>query len=230
MIIDDDYLWNKMKEISSATRFKIWLGFYSFGTDKILIDQTTINFICEVTGNTYTTFWDGIKTFNKKGYIQKEGDEYYFLLDVKEDFETWEEKKERLIKETEEKFSKYKDIKCIYGIYQNNVLVYVGKTINAMQRFTQHYLEIEKATEANYNKYYILKYFKDKGYEIDYKILELISNDELSTLDEREKENMRNLTPVLNSLIPSPVNFNKMIRRDIKDLKLEYYKNFIDKK
>ena len=84
----------------------------------------------------------------------------------------------------------------IYCIKIDDVVVYVGKSVNVHSRICAHMYNIENNTKEN--KYNILRYFSNKGHKISFDLI-LTEQDE-ARLKLIEKEIIERDRPILNSV------------------------------
>ena len=98
----------------------------------------------------------------------------------------------------------------IYGIYLEDKLVYIGKSKNMLRRWAQHMEEIEYKG-ATTVKYDVLRQAMKLGYQISFKELILIKEEEKRTdkLDILEGEMIRKHLPPLNQKVPTEENWRK---------------------
>ena len=87
----------------------------------------------------------------------------------------------------------YSNDSGIYGIYIDNVLVYIGKTINFHQRFSEHAANIR---HSNTVWYPLIREFDRRGHNIEARIIEKIP---IRAMKEKELEYINNLQPVFNT-------------------------------
>ena len=83
----------------------------------------------------------------------------------------------------------------IYCIKIDDVVVYIGKSVNVHSRICNHMYNIEKNTQEN--KYNILRYFSKEGHKISFDLI-LTEPDE-AMLEIIEKEIIERDRPILNS-------------------------------
>lgn len=91
---------------------------------------------------------------------------------------------------------------CIYGIYLNDELVYLGKTTNAIQRWEIHKHHIIKSEDdcrkylGDYYKLYVeLRKAYNNGDKITFDIIEEVDKNLLSI---KEREYLNKNKPILN--------------------------------
>ena len=85
----------------------------------------------------------------------------------------------------------------IYSISINEKLVYIGKSKNMLRRVAEHMTQIVKGKESH--KYSILHQARERGYTIQFDVLEYCHEWEL---DMAEGEYIRKYRPPLNYQIP----------------------------
>ena len=99
----------------------------------------------------------------------------------------------------------------IYGIVVDDVVVYVGQSINTYQRCSQHIYNIENAMLNQEKKYLLLLSAKLGGHKVDCITLKHCEEDDLTYY---ENQYIKQLDPCLNKVVPSG-------RRDISKMKIE---------
>lgn len=98
----------------------------------------------------------------------------------------------------------------IYCIKIDNILVYIGKSHNMLERISQHYVGIQKESES---KYRILAEAQRKGHNINFDVLYYATSrtrfDTIEEIGEMEGELIRKYRPALNTQIPKAENWRK---------------------
>ena len=98
----------------------------------------------------------------------------------------------------------------IYCIKLNDLIVYIGKSRNMLERIAQHYVGIKEGSEC---KYRILAEAQRKGYSIDFDVLYYAKNlrywDIVEEIGQKEGEFIRQHHPVLNTQIPKAEDWHK---------------------
>lgn len=220
--IDTEYIALQMKKYS-LTKFSYWLGFYFFceNKDKILINQETIDYICNFTGENYASFWAQMKSFNKSynGQACKEGDNWYFYLNENPSYKPFKTKFQ-LVEEILEKEKYFKNLASISGIYAilvNDKICYVGQSRCIGKRLAQHYIEINNIDKNSEKKYKLLNEIQ-KIYQIKFIILEKCDEDNLNS---QEEFYILKYNPPLNTQIPTSDPNKKFKIRSISNLTVD---------
>ena len=98
----------------------------------------------------------------------------------------------------------------IYAILLDGNIVYIGKSVNMLQRMAQHYVGICKQAEP---KYQILAEAKRNGHQIRFTVLHYAKEQTCAArteeLGQKEGEFIRRFLPALNTQIPKEANWRK---------------------
>lgn len=158
--------------------------------------------ICEVLGWDYKTFWDVIRKMNGDGFFEKKGDEFVF----KPEGTPFTPEKllagECSYKIVEKTIINYFNIdledtcSCIYGLYADGELFYIGRSKDYKHRFVQHWVDTFWKGSANYKseKY---QYMRDHWQSVEIRVLEEAPPDRLKPL---EREWIEKYQPKLNKV------------------------------
>ena len=108
------------------------------------------------------------------------------------------------------------DCAGVYCIKLNGEIVYIGKSLNMLERIAAHYVGIKKGSEL---KYRILSEVQRKGKTVEFDVLYYAKSqkyyDIVNEIGEKEGELIREYLPLLNAQIPKKENWRKW---DIKPL------------
>lgn len=96
----------------------------------------------------------------------------------------------------------------VYSISIDDVLVYVGKSQNMLERIATHIDEIERK-EPRCNKYRVLREAKQRGHKINFDVLYVGSD-----IGVQEGKWIRELHPALNYQIPKEENCRSYTRNE----------------
>lgn len=100
----------------------------------------------------------------------------------------------------------------IYQIYIDDILVYIGKAHNLLERIAEHIAEIKYVDSKSANKYKVLAQAQRMGHKVSFDILYYspftIGNDMLDDIGYREGEYIRKYLPFLNTQIPKQDNYH----------------------
>lgn len=100
----------------------------------------------------------------------------------------------------------------IYQIYIDDILVYIGKAHNLIERISEHIAEIRYVDSKSANKYKVLAQAQRTGHQITFDVLYYspftIGNDMLDDIGYREGEYIRKYLPFLNTQIPKQENYH----------------------
>lgn len=92
------------------------------------------------------------------------------------------------------------DACCIYGIYIDDILVYIGQTKHYVKRLAEHQLAMYYiGTSCNEHKYEILAQAKKEGHKVGMRILQEVSE---ADLNDYEAAYINEYYPPLNTIIP----------------------------
>lgn len=101
----------------------------------------------------------------------------------------------------------------IYQIYIDDILVYIGKAHNLIERISEHMAEIKYVDSKSANKYKVLAQAQRTGHQITFDVLYYspftIGNDMLDDIGYREGEYIRKYLPFLNTQIPKECDYKK---------------------
>lgn len=104
----------------------------------------------------------------------------------------------------------------VYCIKIDEQIVYIGKSLNMMDRIAAHYVGIKRGSEL---KYRILSEVQRKGKTVEFDVLYYAKSqkyyDIVNEIGEKEGELIREYRPLLNAQIPKKENWHKW---DIKPL------------
>lgn len=162
----------------------------------------------------------------KSNYLIKQDDgKYHFYLQEPTPYVNLED----LITETAHKeHPDFERMVCIYGIYVNDICVYVGQTINLLQRYIQHGIEILCPRNSKAKKYQLLEELYKQNYNISIKPIEILYNNLL--LDDKEQYYINLYNPSLNSQLPTDNPNKKFKIRSLKDVTVNDIINEINEK
>ena len=95
------------------------------------------------------------------------------------------------------------DYPGIYCIKVNGQIVYIGKSVNMLERIAAHYVGIKTRSEC---KYRILAEVQQHGYTVEFDVLyyaqKLKTKDLNEEIGSKEGELIREYRPILNTQIP----------------------------
>ena len=98
----------------------------------------------------------------------------------------------------------------IYSIRLGDKLVYIGKSINMLERIAQHYVGIQY---RNAEKYRIIAHMQQEGYPVNFDVLYDASSTSRHDIDEEighmEGVYLRKYRPPLNTQIPKEEDWRK---------------------
>ena len=104
----------------------------------------------------------------------------------------------------------------VYCIKIDEQIVYIGKSLNMMERIAAHYVGIKRGSEL---KYRILQELQRKGKTVKFDVLYNAESEKyynaVNEIGEKEGELIREHLPLLNTQIPKKENWHKW---DIKPL------------
>lgn len=102
------------------------------------------------------------------------------------------------------------DCAGVYCIKLNGEIVYIGKSLNMLERIAAHYVGIKKGSEL---KYRILSEVQRKGKTVEFDVLYYAKSqkyyDIVNEIGEKEGELIRKYFPLLNAQIPKKENWRK---------------------
>lgn len=102
------------------------------------------------------------------------------------------------------------DCAGVYCIKLNGKIVYIGKSLNMLERIAAHYVGIKKGSEL---KYRILSEVQRKGKTVEFDVLYYAKSqkyyDIVNEIGEKEGELIREYRPLLNAQIPKKENWRK---------------------
>ena len=102
------------------------------------------------------------------------------------------------------------DCAGVYCIKLNGEIVYIGKSLNMLERIAAHYVGIKKGSEL---KYRILSEVQRKGKTVEFDVLYYAKSqkyyDIVNEIGEKEGELIREYRPMLNDQIPKKENWRK---------------------
>ena len=100
----------------------------------------------------------------------------------------------------------------IYQIYIDDILVYIGKAHNLLERISEHIAEIKYVDSKSANKYKVLAQAQRMGHQITFDVLYYSpftsGNEMLDDIGYREGEYIRKYLPFLNTQIPKQENYH----------------------
>lgn len=98
----------------------------------------------------------------------------------------------------------------VYCIKIDEQIVYIGKSLNMMDRIAAHYVGIKRGSEL---KYRILSEVQRKGKTVEFDVLYYAKSqkyyDIVNEIGEKEGELIREYRPLLNAQIPKKENWHK---------------------
>ena len=142
-----------------------------------------INILSNSLGIDYTTFWNIVKKFTRKGLFKQVDDEWYF------NEEPWNLSMYDLLEApynlnlVDETLLKYFNIDLnhkesgIYGLYDGDKLIYIGRSVKIHSRFLCHLEDAFSIKSNNFNTNKS-KYIREHWQNISFKVLELLPADQ----------------------------------------------------
>lgn len=101
----------------------------------------------------------------------------------------------------------------IYSIKIDDILVYIGKSQDLLERVAEHIAEIQNINQHSSNKYKVLAQAQRMGHKVSFDILYYSpftsGNDMLDDIGYREGEYIREYLPFLNTQIPNENDYKK---------------------
>ena len=101
----------------------------------------------------------------------------------------------------------------IYQIYIDDILVYIGKAHNLLERISEHIAEIKYVDSKSANKYKVLAQAQRMGHQITFDVLYsspfASGNEMLDDIGFNEGKYIREYLPFLNTQIPNENNYKK---------------------
>ena len=100
----------------------------------------------------------------------------------------------------------------IYQIYIDDILVYIGKAHNLLERISEHITEIKYVDSKSANKYKVLAQAQRMGHQITFDVLYYSpftsGNEMLDDIGFNEGKYIREYLPFLNTQIPKQENYH----------------------
>ena len=100
----------------------------------------------------------------------------------------------------------------IYQIYIDDILVYIGKAHNLLERIAEHIAEIKYVDSKSANKYKVLAQAQRTGHQITFDVLYYSpftsGNEMLDDIGFNEGKYIRKYLPFLNTQIPKQENYH----------------------
>ena len=100
----------------------------------------------------------------------------------------------------------------IYQIYIDDILVYIGKAHNLLERIAEHIAEIKYVDSKSANKYKVLAQAQRTGHQITFDVLYYSpftsGNEMLDDIGFNEGKYIREYLPFLNTQIPKQENYH----------------------
>ena len=101
----------------------------------------------------------------------------------------------------------------IYSIKIDDILVYIGKSQDLLERIAEHIAEIQNINQHSSNKYKVIAQAQRTGHKVSFDVLYYSpftsGNDMLDDIGYREGEYIRKYLPFLNTQIPNENDYKK---------------------